>query len=80
MRINNGWLSGFFKFYASMEIRPYTAEELAELYSVSDEILNCMLAPFNEELGPLAGGYYNVLQVQRIIELIGLPYRLKAGY
>lgn len=56
-----------------LKIRPYTISDLAKIYGVHKDTFRSWLLPFSLELGQRQGHYYNIRQVQVIIERIGLP-------
>jgi hypothetical protein len=61
------------KKYDDIAIRPYTHKELKALYDVSWMTLQHWLKPFEKEIGPKVGHYYNVKQVEVIFGRLGLP-------
>lgn len=57
----------------TIQYRPYTMKELAQLYGVDPRTIKVWLAPFEEELGPKLGRYYTIPQVKKIFEKLDFP-------
>lgn len=58
---------------ATFQLRRLRPKDLCTLYEISDKTLTKWLAPFQQEIGPRTGQYYNVSQVRVIISRLGLP-------
>ena len=57
----------------SFPLKAYTPLQLSAMYEVGKKTFNKWLRPFASEIGERRGHYYNILQVQTIIEKIGFP-------
>ena len=57
----------------TIEIKHYSAKELAKLYGVCDKTLIKWMKPFNNDIGEKQGRYYTVAQVRIIFEKLGTP-------
>jgi transposase len=55
------------------EIKPYSKQELADLYKIGVRSLSTWLKPFEKEIGKRYGRYYNIKQVSHIFDKLGLP-------
>lgn len=55
------------------EIKAYSPKELAAFYGISPKIFRRWLAPHLSAIGPRQGHLFNVLQVQTILERLGVP-------
>jgi len=60
-----------------IEVKPYSTKDLAAFYGVHYRTMQRWILPFVQEIGPKNGRYYTVAQVQKIIDKLGRPYRLK---
>ena len=58
-----------------IEIKPYSKQELADLYKIGVRSMTTWLMPFEEGIGIRQGRYYNLKQVRYIFERLGLPER-----
>ena len=57
----------------SFPLKAYTPLQLSAMYEVGKKTFNKWLVPFASEIGERRGHYYNIIQVQIIIEKIGFP-------
>jgi hypothetical protein len=57
----------------TIPLRAYTVIGLARLYNIDKKTFRRWLIPFQDEIGERSGYYYNVRQVQIIIEKLGYP-------
>jgi transposase-like protein len=64
-------------YYEMKAVKPYSLTELSKIYGVCDRTLAKWLKPFSDEIGEKHGRYYTVLQVEIIIQKIGVPYNFK---
>lgn len=56
-----------------IEIKPYTLQELANLYGVSKPTFRKWIKPFEKEIGKRNGHYYTIAQVRIIFDKLSLP-------
>lgn len=56
-----------------IEIKPYSKQELADMYKISTRSMTAWLKPFEKVIGKRYGRYYNLKQVRHIFENLGLP-------
>ena len=56
-----------------IEIKPYSKQELADMYNIGVRSLTTWLQPFERGIGKRYGRYYNLKQVRYIFEKLGLP-------
>ena len=56
-----------------IEIKPYSKQELADLYNIGVRSMSTWLYPFKKEIGIRYGRYYTPKQVKVIFEKLGLP-------
>jgi hypothetical protein len=56
-----------------IEIKPYSKQELADLYKIGVRSMTTWLLPFEKIIGKRYGRYYNMKQVKVIFEKLGLP-------
>jgi hypothetical protein len=56
-----------------IEIKPYSKQELADLYKIGVRSMTTWLKPFEKNIGKRYGRYYNLKQVRCIFEKLGLP-------
>lgn len=56
-----------------IEIKPYSKQELADLYQVSVRSIDTWLIPFKKDIGARAGRYYNPKQIRIIFDKLGFP-------
>jgi hypothetical protein len=54
-------------------LRPYSFQELANIYGVGVKTLKKWLLPFENDIGVRQGRYYTVAQVKVIFDKLGLP-------
>ncbi len=59
---------------SSIEIRPYTSKELAELYCVSTNTFQKWIDRHRKAIGEKIGHFYTIKQVQVIFEKLGYPF------
>ncbi len=57
----------------SIQIKAYSKKEVAQLYEISAKSLQTWLTPFEKELGPRIGRFYNPKQMKIIFEKLGIP-------
>ena len=57
----------------TLELKPYSKKELADLYGISFKTLNSWLSPFKSQIGIYRGRLYTVNQVKMIFDKLGLP-------
>lgn len=57
-------------------IKPYTTKELAPLFNMSSRTFRRNIAGIKELLGVRKGHFYNIKQVEMIIEHMGRPYEV----
>ncbi len=57
------------------ELKPYTKGEFIILYKISDYIFTNWMKALQPELGRRIGNFYNVNQVQLIVNRYGVPGR-----
>ena len=63
----------------SMNVKPYSLKELADIYGVCGKTLKKWIKPFEKELGGQIGRFYTIPQVEIIFERLGYPYMLQAA-
>lgn len=56
-----------------IEIKPYSKQELADLYKIGVRSMTTWLYPFEKGIGKRYGRYYNLKQVRYIFDKLGLP-------
>lgn len=56
-----------------IEIKPYSKQELADMYKISVRSMTRWLLPFEKTIGKRQGWYYNLIQVRYIFDKLGLP-------
>lgn len=56
-----------------IEIKPYSKQELADMYKIGVRSMTTWLEPFEKAIGKRHGRYYNIKQVRYIFEKLGLP-------
>ncbi len=56
-----------------VEIRPYSKQELADLYDIGVRSITTWLKPFEKEIGKRHGRYYSPKQIRYIFEKLGYP-------
>lgn len=54
-------------------VKPYSPKELSSFYGVCDKTLKKWLRPHKDYIGEKEGRYYTILQVEIIIDKIGVP-------
>ena len=57
-------------------IKPYTSQELAEMFNASKSTFNRDIKPHREKLGRRIGHRWSVLQVEAILAIFGRPYQV----
>ena len=60
-------------FKESIDIKPYTITELANIYGVKTRTMRNWIAPHQEIIGQKIGRIYTALQIKIIFEKLGLP-------
>lgn len=60
-----------------LKVLPYSLVELATVYNVCDRTMKKWLKPFEQQIGPRLGRYYNIVQVRTILEKLGLPAEIE---
>ncbi len=60
-----------------LKVLPYSLVELATVYNVCDRTMKKWLKPFEAQIGPRLGRYYNICQVRTILEKLGLPAEIE---
>lgn len=63
-----------------IHVKPYGNKELANIYGISTRTLRNWIAPLKAEVGERRGHYYNVRQVEKIFDELGLPSILEVGF
>ncbi len=58
-------------------VKPYSPGELCVIYGVSRKTWDKWLSPFAGKIGKRCGRYYTVLQVEIIIQHVGVPHWLE---
>jgi hypothetical protein len=56
-----------------IEIKPYSKQELADLYKIGVRSMTTWLKPFEKNIGKRYGRYYNLKQVRYVFDKLGLP-------
>lgn len=56
-----------------IEIKPYSKQELADLYKIGVRSMTTWLMPFEKTIGKRHGRYYNLKQVRFIFDKLGAP-------
>lgn len=56
-----------------IEIKPYSKQELADLYKIGVRSMTTWLKPFEKGIGKRHGRYYNLKQVRYIFDKLGIP-------
>lgn len=56
-----------------IEIKPYSKQELADMYKIGVRSMTTWLQPFEKTIGKRHGRYYNMKQVRYIFDKLGLP-------
>lgn len=57
----------------TVEIKPYSKQELADLYEIGVRSMSTWLKPFEKGIGQRYGRYYNLKQVRFIFDKLGVP-------
>lgn len=57
-------------------VKPYTAKDLGGMYGVSARTFLKWIKPFESRIGERNGRFYTVIQVEMILLVLGVPYRL----
>ena len=63
--------------YRITEIKPYSTIELSRRYGVGKRAFLLMIEPYAQLIGKRSGRFFTVLQVEIIIEKIGMPYEIE---
>lgn len=59
-----------------VEIQPYSKKEMRAMYgNISRETFNSWLARIKDQIGPYDGKMYNLMQVEKIFNYLGRPYK-----
>jgi hypothetical protein len=61
-------------------VKMCTYKDLCALYSVSYKIIKQQLKPFQKEIGEKHGNFFSIVQVLKIIELLGEPAEIEIIY
>lgn len=59
----------------TIEIKPYSLTELANIYGVTNRTMKNWITPHNIAVGEKVGRLYTTLQIKIIFEKLGLPGR-----
>jgi transposase-like protein len=59
----------------TIEIRPYSLTELAQIYGVTNRTMKNWIIRHDEAVGEKIGRLYTTLQIKIIFEKLGLPGR-----
>ena len=59
------------------ELKPYTHRELANYYGICEKTFYKWLQPFQTEVGEKRGHKYTVIQVEIILNKLGIPRKLE---
>ena len=59
----------------TIEIRPYSLTELAQIYGVTNRTMKNWIIRHDEAVGEKIGRLYTALQIKVIFEKLGLPGR-----
>jgi hypothetical protein len=59
------------QFYLRMV--PYTHKELSGIYGMKEKAMTSLIRPIADLIGPRSGIYYNVRQLEKILEFLGPP-------
>ena len=59
----------------TIEIRPYSLTELAQIYGVTNRTMKNWISRHDEAVGEKIGRLYTTLQIKIIFEKLGLPGR-----
>ncbi|MCC7303480.1 MAG: hypothetical protein IT233_12645 [Bacteroidia bacterium] len=54
-------------------VKPYTLNELAELYQISWRVFRSWIKPFRDEIGEIRGRVLTIPQVKTIFEKLDYP-------
>jgi transposase len=54
-------------------VKPYSKQELANLYQIGVRTMSTWLQPFEETIGKRHGRYYTIKQVRCIFDKLGTP-------
>ncbi|HYG53119.1 MAG TPA: hypothetical protein VD905_19605 [Flavobacteriales bacterium] len=57
----------------TIALKPYSTQELADLYGISVHTFKKWIAPFKESLGKKIGWYWSIPQVKIIFQKLDLP-------
>ena len=57
----------------TIEIRPYSLTELAQIYGVTNRTMKNLIIRHDEAVGEKIGRLYTTLQIKIIFEKLGLP-------
>ncbi len=61
----------------SIEVRPYSLTELANIYGITNRTMKKWIIKHDEAVGEKVGRLYSALQVKIIFEKLGLPGRVE---
>lgn len=60
-------------------VKPYTLNELAELYQISWRVFRSWIKPFRDEIGEIRGRVLTIPQVKIIFEKLDFPPCFQLG-
>ena len=61
----------------TIEVKPYSLTELANIYSITNRTMKSWIVKHNEAIGEKVGRLYNAKQVKIIFEKLGLPGKVE---
>lgn len=75
--IHKEWLDDSMRPRFSLEMRPYTLKELCSMFKMERRAFRNMIRKHESKIGEPSGRYYNVLQVETLMNCVGFPYVMK---
>ena len=60
-------------------LKAYSVKQLSEIYGVSTKTFRRWIAPFKSHIGDKQGYFYNIAQVKRIVQTLGVPGAVEVG-
>lgn len=60
-----------------IEIKPYNIKELAQIYDMNPRTFSLWINKMKHQLGEKKGRYFDVNQVEKIINHLGIPGKTK---
>jgi hypothetical protein len=75
--LDQEWINESARKGTVIEFRPYTFKALCEMYQLGYRAMKKALLPVQDRLGSKPGYYFNVRQVEIIVDLMGPPYQLR---